>query len=436
MNLTETKIKKLPAGRHPDGRNLYLIVSETGAKKWQYVYRDPEQKKLDVKSGKMIGIIRTVGLGSYTGEGGGMAVDLEAARLKADKLRVMVAEGIDPLATKRAAKTTLTTKTFGDYVNDLMLSRGARWKDKTGKKRSTAQAWQGTFNLHCASLLALPINDVTEERVVNILKNLYHNVSVELCETVRTRIFYVMNIAIAEKFEGQPAYRGLNPARYEGHIDTLVGDRLVVKDGEEEKNRASLDYAKAPALFAELMRAESNTEKCMAWTMLTGIRTNEAIGTLWSEIDEEKAEWLIPAHRMKGKKGKTKDHLVPLSTTALALLRSMVKVDGNPWVFTGNRGGQHIGVTSMNDKLCKPVAEGGYGYRGEACMHGMRATFSTWANAQKRWSDKAIELAIAHVFGSKVKRAYDRYECIEERREMMQAWADYLRPAAELKAVA
>jgi integrase len=150
---------------------------------------------------------------------------------------------------------------------------------------------------------------------------------------------------------------------------------------------------------------------------LTFVRGGELVGATWEEFDVERKEWRIPAARMKMKD----EHIVPLSRQSLALLKELKPLTGHRYhVFPGigNPGGP------MSDETLR-AALIAMGYKGKFTPHGIRATASTLLNEQG-WRPDVIERQLAHMERDRIRAAYNRADYLEERRKMMQAWADYL----------
>ena len=153
------------------------------------------------------------------------------------------------------------------------------------------------------------------------------------------------------------------------------------------------------------------------FTALTFVRQVELRFATWDEIDWEGRTWLIPAERMKMRR----EHMVPLSRQAIAVLEEMRRVNGTqPYIFTGQ--GRRRRPISENTVRC---ALQSMGFAGEMTAHGFRSMASTLLN-EMGWRSDVIERQLAHVDKNKVRSAYNRAEYITERRQMMQAWADFL----------
>ena len=149
--------------------------------------------------------------------------------------------------------------------------------------------------------------------------------------------------------------------------------------------------------------------------MHTVLRSGELRGGRWAELQGE--DWAVPAERMKMKRA----HVVPLSRQAQALLARLQVISGNgPMMFSGRRPGHTI---SENTILFAIYA---LGFKGRASGHGWRATFSTWAHSTGRWPSEWIEACLAHVDKNVIRAAYNRQTWLDQRREIMQAWSDWL----------
>jgi integrase len=153
-------------------------------------------------------------------------------------------------------------------------------------------------------------------------------------------------------------------------------------------------------------------------------------GAVWEEIDLDKALWVVPAVRMK----MGKEHRVPLSARAMALLKALPRLEGNPLVFPAARGGQLSDMTlsaTMKQMHQADIAAGGAGFidrvsKRRAVPHGLRSTFRDWVSELTTYPSDMAEVAIAHKISNAVEAAYRRGDMIEKRRRMMADWADFL----------
>jgi integrase len=225
---------------------------------------------------------------------------------------------------------------------------------------------------------------------------------------VRGRIEAVLDWA---KVRG---YRvGENPARWRGHFDKLLPALGKVRKVE---HHAALPYGELPGFLAVLRQQEGIAARALEFTILTAARTGETIFARWTELDLLDKTWTIPAGRMKA----GKEHRVPLSARALAVLEEMqaYRRADDDFVFPGGKPGKPLSNMAFL-MLLRRVD------RGDLTAHGFRATFKTWASERTGSQNEIVEAALAHVVGSKVEQAYRRGDMFEKRRRLMQQWATY-----------
>ena len=387
-----------------DGQNLYLTISANGAKSWLFIWFDKTANKQ-----------REMGLGSFTGDGRAVVVNLKRARERAEDNRVMLRQGRNPLEEKIAAK--IGPVTFEDMLKLTIQLRTPNWKVKNGVV-TQAKDWTAKIDNHAAKLKSMLAGHVTVDAVVAVLAPIWLTKTVA-ADRVRNIIEQVMDTAIAKGH-----HKGINPATL-----ATIESHLGVQPNDEGDKQPSLHHAKLPAAIAALMAHGRMGSLLAVFTTLTGTRRDEARLMRRGEVDEATRLWTVPSERMKVKTKNDRGgaHVVPLSDAAWTLYKSIVPVVGNPFVFAG-RGAEPVSASMPNDMIVKGGdASGVLGLKGEATLHGMRATFSTWAN-ENRFNGDAIELCLAHVVGngkSKTQRSYNRAELIEERTALLQAWGNY-----------
>lgn len=389
------KAKQPAPGRYADARNLYLNVSPTGAKSWVFLWQ---------ANGRQ----RELGLGSFTGAGATTSLSLTQARLAADAVRVQIAAGIDPIAAKQQAR--LASVTFGELLDDKLATLSKDWKGK-GDTIEQEDEWRRSLNLHAAKLIKQQAGRITREDVLAVLKPIWVAKG-PTAERVRYRIEKVLDLAIAKG-----AHPGPNPAVYAGYLAEHLGKKASKAKAD---SHAAMPYDEVPAFMAKLLPLNGAGAKGLAFTILTATRTDEARLARWSEIDLDKGLWVIPAERMKA----GVEHIVPLSTTAITLLRSIPRLVGNDHVFAGKIEGSAVGPTAFSDKLTDPAKKGGLGLKGKATVHGFRSTFSDWVGDKTSFAKEDREFCLAHGLDA-VEGAYRRATAVEKRRKIMQAWANY-----------
>jgi integrase len=201
---------------------------------------------------------------------------------------------------------------------------------------------------------------------------------------------------------------GDNPARWRGHLDLLLPRRKKLASG----HHPALPFAEMHAFFGELKEREALAARALEFTILTAARSGEVLGMTWSEVDLEQELWTIPAERMKA----GAEHQVPLSRTAIAVLRALRPkcVRGEELVFRAP-GGAALSNMAMSMLLRRMG-------RSSITVHGFRSTFRDWAGETTAFPREEIEMALAHAIESKAERAYRRGRAVEKRRELMAAW--------------
>ena len=202
-----------------------------------------------------------------------------------------------------------------------------------------------------------------------------------------------------------------NPARWRGHLDKLLPKPKKLTRGHHR----AMAYSDLPEFMARLSEMPSPAARALRFTILTACRTSEALRMTWDEVDFDKAVWTVPAGRMKMQR----EHTVPLSDPALAILRDQHEARGrNPYIFAGARPRQPLTARSMPmllRRLGVPVT-----------VHGMRASFRMWAADVAHAPFELAEAALAHAVGNQTVAAYQRSSMLERRRPLMQAWGDFV----------
>lgn len=187
----------------------------------------------------------------------------------------------------------------------------------------------------------------------------------------------------------------------------------------KKQNMPTLRPEELPKLMRSLVMSNlSVSTRCLIeWQLLTLVRPSEASGTRWTEIDFDAKLWTIPAERMKAKR----EHIVPLSPQALDILEVMKPVSAHrEYIFPSrNDPKQPMNSQTANAALKR------IGYAGKLVAHGLRAIASTYLN-ENGFSPDLIEAALAHIDKNEVRRAYNRSTYIIQRRDIMDAWAQYV----------
>lgn len=384
--LTDIKARAAKAKQKPykltDRDGLYLFITTNGAKSWRYDYR-------------LLGARQTLTIGQYPD------VSLTVARDRLADARRAVAQGDSPAEAKQAAKAQAkiaranTVRALGEkWYEARSISRSASWRDNA-RRFLEQDIYPAIGNK--------PIRDVTADDVERLVR--------KVAEKRGAKSAHYMRLTLASLFKSLPRSLNVgNPARDVGTVIELP----------KPKPRGRPLTAKEIPVFleaADRYPGRTATKLAIKLLMLTFVRKRELIEATWDELDLERGEWVIPAGRMKMEK----PHIVPLSRQAIECFEKLKPLAfGSPYVFP-NLGNpkKPMGASTLN----KVFEEIGYG--GSFTPHGARSTASTALNAQG-WGADAIERQLAHAERDLVRAAYNHSDHLDERKRMMQAWADYL----------
>jgi integrase len=370
------------AGRYSDGGGLYLVVSPTSSRKWVFRFR-------------WKGKLSDMGLGSAS------VVPLGRARERAAEARLKLAEGINPLAERRAARAI---PTFGDFADELVSSVKGQWRNA-----KHAQQVQNTLEREAACLRPLPVDQIDTGQILEALRPIWTTKS-ETATRVRSRIEWVLDAAKAKGYRS-----GENPARWKGHLDQLLPKRARLTRG----HHAALRFADVPAFIADLRTRPATSALALEFTILTAARSGEVRGATWREIDADSATWTVPAARMKA----GREHRVPLSKRAAEILSDLAMLAGDDrdaFVFPGPKGS----ATSLSDAAFSALLKR-MGRSEGITPHGFRSSFRDWAGETTTFPRDVAEMCLAHAVGDMTERAYRRGDGLARRRELIDAWSEF-----------
>lgn len=390
------KIKKLSAlgvarlnepGYYGDGAGLWLQVSSTGTKSWIFRFQ-------------LAGKRREMGLGPiYT-------VDLAIARLRARECREMLLQGKDPIAERRASRITERLRQSRQISFDQCSSSYIDAHRRSWKSAKHAAQWESTLAMYASPIIGeLPVADVDTDLVVKVLAPIWGN-RTETATRLRGRIENILDWATVSGYR-----EGENPARWRGHLENLLANPNKIAP---VKNHPALPWPRMPEFIRELRTREGVSARATEFAILTACRSGEVRGARWEELDLVAKLWTIPAERMK----LGKEHRVPLSSSAIALLEALPRSSCN--VFPGRDKGAELSDMSLTAVLRRMG-------RGDITIHGFRSTFRDWcAEAPgNSFSREVCEHALAHSLPDRVEAAYRRGDLVEKRVVLMQAWAEY-----------
>ncbi|HBX4000094.1 TPA: DUF4102 domain-containing protein [Klebsiella variicola] len=399
MALTDAKIRAAKPDEKPyklaDSGNMFLLVHPNGSRYWRLRYR-------------FLGKEKTLALGVYP------EVSLSEAREKRDTARKLIAEGTDPCEQKRIKKSVPETAQTFEGI--------ARQWHKSNKKWSASHNERILKSLETHVFPFIGSRDITTLRTPDLLvpvkaaeaKEIY-----EIAARLQQRITAIM------RYAAQSGIITYNPA-----LD-MAGALTTVK----RQHRPALALNRISELLERLdaYRGQPLTRQATKLTLLIFIRSSELRFARWSEIDFKKAMWTIPPERKpiegvkyshRGSKMRT-EHLVPLSTQAVNILKQIHTISGeHELIFTGD----HNPWKPMSENtINKSLRVMGYDTQAEVCGHCFRTMACSSLIESGLWSRDAVERQMSHMERNSVRAAYiHKAEHLDERRLMLQWWADFL----------
>lgn len=382
---------------------LYLQLTPKGGRTW-------------ILRMQVGGRRRDIGLGGYP------TVTLALARDKAREARDKVERGVDPVEERKAAKARLIeARRKGMLFSEAVDKALAAKLDAFRNEKHRAQ-WRSTLDRYAMPELGgLPVSDVDTAAVLRCLQPIWTS-KTETAVRLRGRIETVLSWATVAGHR-----TGDNPARWAGNLKELLPAANKVA---KESNHPALQLDDAATWYADLRQRDGFPARALEFLALTAARSGEVRGAEWDEIDLERALWIVPASRMKMQR----EHRVPLTKEAVALLKALPRLDDCNLVFPSARGGMLSDMTlSMLMRRQHTVAVESElpGYldrvsKRPAVPHGLRSTFRDWAAERTQFPGDMAEVALAHRINNVVEAAYRRGDMIEKRRRMMADWADFL----------
>jgi integrase len=392
-SLSDAKARNAKPGTKPykitDGEGLFLLITPSGGKYWRLKYFFGGKEKL-------------LALGVYP------EINLAEARERRAQARKVLATGNDPGEAKKEAKRLAilnNANAFEVVAREWLETRKHEWAP------ITAEVALGRLETYILPKLGpRPIADITAPEVLAMLRAVEDRGTLETARRVMNICGHIFMYGIAT---GRAERNPVPDLR--GALKTpVVNHRSFLKESE-----LPLYLRKLEAYDGSLQ-----TRLALRFLLLTFVRTNELRAAQWTEIDWKKAEWRIPAERMKMKEL----HIVPLARQTIAVLRELEKHSGNRQYIFPN---EHNPATVMSENTML-YALYRMGYHSRATGHGFRSTASTILNENGFRAD-VIERQLAHSERNNVRAAYNHAQYLPERRQMMQWWADYLDEVAARK---
>jgi integrase len=369
-------------GKVSDGGGLYLIIGRNGSRTWVFRY---------TRQGKAV----ELGLGAVA------SVPVTEARAAAGDLRGALVAGEDPRAHRDRQRRLVALKharsvTFEKAAERYIEANKAGWRNAKHAAQWTTTLTRYAYPVFATSAVA----DVTAADILKVLSPIWSS-KPETASRLRGRIEAVLDYGKVHGWRD-----GENPARWKGGLEMTLPARGKVR---RIKHHAAMPYADVPALLKTLAVAEGVAPLALRFVILTAVRTGEAIGARWMEIDTAARLWTIPVDRMKA----GREHRVPLCNQACEVLEQLPRVC--EWVFPGRK--IRTGLSNMSLLQTLRRLE-----QGNVTTHGFRSSFRDWAAEQTTFPREVIESALAHTLGTKVETAYLRSDLLDKRRGLMEAW--------------
>ena len=395
--LTASKVTDLTKpGRYGDGGGLYLNIAPGGTKNW--VQR-----------------VTIGGKRTDRGLGGCPKVSLTKARKLADANRVTIRKGINPW--EGGTKPILESQAAPAETPSFREAARRFYETKAdGMAAGTAKRWLRRLEIHTfAALGDSPVDEITRDGLAEILAPIKKR-NFETFRKVKQATSKVLTWCVAKRY--------IDHNLADAALDVLLPDVR-----RQVKHRESLPHADVANAIVKIRNSEGKRAARLAFEflILTAARSIEVREATWDEVNTEARTWTIGAARMKG----GRDHVVPLSEQALAVLAQarFLSQDDDGWPWTMPKDGLIFPHPTTMRRLSENIFSDRIRKSKLGCdAHGFRSSFRDWATETIASSYEVIELCLAHRVGTAVTAAYFRSDLLEQRRELMQSWADHAAP--------
>lgn len=401
--LTETKARSIKPGDKPlpDGKvtglRLHPHSREKGRGQWKLRFVSPTTKQR-----------RDMGLGAYP------EVGIADARAKAEEARRLLGTGVDPIDARTSAAVTARVAVDREMTFETAARRRFEELCPGFKNAKHKQQWINTLQTYVFPQIgSQPLSELKVSDFADALRPIWLS-KVETAQRVKQRCGEVMDWAFSQNLvQGNPV--------------AVVGKMLPRQPskGQRVQHHPALPWRRLPEFYAARLSApSSSTTSLLAFVILTAARSSEGRAATWQEIDLDQKVWTVPAERTKT--GRV--HRVPLSDAAVSLLhRQKARTKSTALIFPAPRGGvlTDMALTVFLRKHKVPSDVSGR----TATVHGFRSTFRDWASEMGYARDLA-ERALAHAIKSQSEAAYHRTDNLDQRRDMMEAWAKHAESGA------
>lgn len=386
---------------------LMLQISPRGAKSWLLRTMVGEKR-------------RAIGLGPYP------EVSLADARHRASEAKVKIAEGVDPIEERKAVRAALTTAqrrglTFAKGVERFLDAKLDEFRNEKHKKQ-----WRSTLDRYANPEIGeMLVQEIATQDILRVLEPIWSS-KTETATRLRGRIEAVLNWATVAGHR-----TGDNPACWKGNLEALLPKPNKIANA---KHWPALAIADAADWWGRLSERDGMASAALRFQALTAARSGAVRLATWDEIDLDNAIWTVQPGRKASKiPPHGTPHRVPLTIEAIRILNAVPQDQGQSLVFWAPRGGplSDMSISAVMRRIHESeIKAGRIGFvdqanKKPAVPHGLRSTFRDWA-AEAGYPRDMAEIALAHIVGSEVERAYRRTDMVERRRAMMADWAIFL----------
>lgn len=324
---------------------------------------------------------------------------LEEAREEAAEIRKSARRGVDPVEERRAARRAEAARApFGAFADQLITDVTATMRNAKHRDQ-----WRSTVLTHAAPLLERPLNAIDTNDILAVLTPIWTKTP-ETASRLRGRLERILDAAAARGLR-----KGENPARWRGHLETLLPRPQKLTRG----HHAAMPWREVPGFYARLRSQDVVSAKMLRFLICTAARSGEVRGAQWDEVDIKRAVWTVPGARMKA----GKQHRVPLTREALSILKSVRPL--HPVLVFPSQTGRVCSDMIFAKLLSRMKVDG-------ATAHGFRSSFRDWTNEAARAEWHVAEACLAHSVGGAVERAYARSDLFELRQGLMERWCKFL----------
>lgn len=376
-----------------DGEGMYLLIKPNGTKCWRLKYR-------------FAGKERKLAIGTYP------EISLSNARKKRTVARDILTQGLDPSQAKKQEKRMIAIKaqnSFESVTREWHENNKHTWTEKHANsilKRLSCKLFPDIGNRPISEISALELLDVLRKIEKEGTYVLAHRM-LQYC----SRIFrYAILTCRADRNPAADLSGALKPA--------------------VEKHLNALDFNDLPGFLQALERNDARlfiqTRLAVKFLILTFVRTGELINARWNEFDLENAEWIIPAERMKMKR----PHIVPLAIQSIEILKELKQLNPHSELVFPNQIDNKKPMS--NNTILFAIKR--LGYNDKTTGHGFRALAMSTIKEKLGYRHEVIDRQLAHAPENKIVAAYDRAKFLDERKKMMQEWADFVNAQAKREA--